>query len=138
MRILKCACCGEDVTMPSFKDGKPYGYTCFARLFGKGSKPEVYAPVEITKVIRRWADLKDSMSPEGWEMKKDHFTVNYVHRFMTVKSKPMVSQSEFAIQDETGGFWIPKDELKKALFNCRAKLGISAETARAEFKAIGI
>ena len=24
MRILKCACCGEDVTMPSFKDGKPY------------------------------------------------------------------------------------------------------------------
>jgi hypothetical protein len=64
MRILKCACCGEDVTMPSFKDGKPYGYTCFARLFGKGSKPEVYA--------------------------------------------------------------------------CRAKLGISAETARAEFKAIGI
>jgi hypothetical protein len=124
--------------MPSFKDGQPYGYTCFARLFGKGKKPVVYAPVEVKQVLRRWADLKDNMSPEGWEMKKDHFTVNYVHRFMTVQSKPLVAQSEFAIQDTTGQFWIPKDELKKALLGCRVKLGISSDVARAEFKAIGV
>lgn len=134
MRILKCACCGEDVTMPSFKDRKPYGYTCFARLFGKGTKPVVYTPVEVKQVIRRWADLKDSMSPEGWEMKKDHFTIYYVHRFKTVKSRPMGGCSDFAIQDETGNFWIPKDELKSALMKSRAKLGLSGDDVRNEMK----
>lgn len=136
MRTLHCSCCGEEITAPSFKDKKPYGYTCFARLFGKGKKPVVYAPVEVKQLIRRWADLKDSMSPEGWELKKDHFTVNYVHRFQTVKSKPMSGQSEFAIQDENGGFWIPKEELKKSLFKNRSKLGLSNETIRNEVKAL--
>jgi len=122
--------------MPSFKDRKPYGYTCFARLFGKGTKPVVYTAVEVTQVTRRWADLKDSMSPEGYELKKDHFTINYVHRFQTVKSKRMGGCSEFAIQDETGGFWIPKDELKSALSKSRVKLGLSSDVIRNEMKAI--
>lgn len=134
MRTLHCSCCGEEITMPSFKDGKPYGYTCFARLFGKGKKPVVYTPVEVKQVIRRWADLKDSMSPEGWELKKDHFTVNYVHRFKTVTSKPMGGCSEFAIQDDAGGFWIPKDELKKTLFKSKVKLGLTTETIQNEIK----
>ena len=136
MRVLHCSCCGEEVTQPSFKDRKPYGYTCFARLFGKGVKPIVYTAVEVTQVTRRWADLKDNMSPEGYELKKDNFTVNYVHRFRTVKSKPMGGCSEFAIQDETGGFWIPKDELKSALSKSRVKLGLSSDVIRNEIKAI--
>lgn len=136
MRVLHCACCGSEVTMPSFKDRKPYGYTCFARLFGKSKKPIVYVEVEMKHILRKWADLKDSLSPEGWEMKKDHYTIRYLHRFIAIKSKPLFAQSEFAIQDETGGFWIPKDELKWALTACRVKLGISSEEIKSELKAV--
>ena len=136
MQTLKCTCCGEDVTMPSFKDRKPYGYTCFARLFGKGTQPVVYTAVEMVRVTRRWADLKDSLSPEGYELKKDQNTINYVYRFKTVKAKSIGGCSEFAIQDEKGGFWIPKNELKSTLSKNRIKLGLSSEVIRNEMKAI--
>lgn len=136
MRIVKCTCCGEDVTMPSFKDRKPYGYTCYARLFGKSKKPIVYVGVEVKQILRKWADLKDNLSPEGWEMKKDQFTITYIYRFSTVKAKPLMTQSEFAIQDEDGKFWIPKNELKDVLSKNHSKLGLSSEELKAELKAI--
>jgi hypothetical protein len=122
--------------MPSFKDRKPYGYTCFARLFGKGTKPVVYTAVEMVSITRCWADLKANLSPEGYAMKKDHFTINYIHRFKTVKSKPMGGCSEFAIQDETGGFWIPKNELKEAFSKSRIKLGLTNDIIRNEIKVL--
>ena len=134
MRILKCSCCGEDVTMPSFMDRKPYGYTCFARLFG-GVKPVIYTAAEVSSVTRVWGDLKSNLSPEGWELKKDHFTIVYIHRFQTVKSPPMVAMSENAIQAADGSFWIPKDDLKKALCSSAKKQGLTNPIIKNELKA---
>ena len=32
MAILKCFCCGADVTMPQFFNGEVYGYTCILKV----------------------------------------------------------------------------------------------------------
>lgn len=32
MSILKCFCCGADVTMPQFFNGNAYGYTCILKV----------------------------------------------------------------------------------------------------------
>lgn len=121
MRILKCSCCGSDVTMPSFKDGKPYGFSCFKRLFGKSSKPAVYVPVEVTKVIRSWFDMKDFMEPSAWEAKKDQFTVYYLV-LPTLTKRKVVSGSEFAIKDEEGNFWVTKNEVKAEFLKSKINL----------------
>lgn len=31
-KIVQCTCCGSDVTMPQFFNGKPYGYTCILKV----------------------------------------------------------------------------------------------------------
>lgn len=31
-KLVQCTCCGSDVTMPQFFEGKPYGYTCIKKV----------------------------------------------------------------------------------------------------------
>ena len=33
-----CSLCGEELTAPKFHNGKPYGYSCFAKITGKKSR----------------------------------------------------------------------------------------------------
>lgn len=51
MANLTCTCCGSDISAPKFKDGKPYGWACFGKLFGdKGAKPKKFIPVDVAKI----------------------------------------------------------------------------------------
>ena len=131
--MLTCTCCGAEVTSPSFYANKPYGYSCFAKLFGK-SKRVVYVEVELHKVLHCWADFKETLTEEGWQQKKDHYTIKYVYRFKTVKSKPIILTSEFAIKDVNGKFWVPLNHLKKDLIKNLPKLNLNVDIIKDEIK----
>lgn len=125
MRILKCACCGEDVTMPKWNNRKPYGYTCFAKLFGGKTKAEQYVPVEgFVKVIRRWDDHLGSMSPEGAKLFSGKAQILFSHP--AVPAKKLVGATDHAIQYDDG-WYIPKSDMKGLLMQAYKKHLITSD-----------
>lgn len=124
MRILKCSCCGEDVTMPKWHDRQPYGYTCFARLFGK-SKSVQYIPVEgWVRVIRRWDEHLASMSPEGVEQFSGKAMINFSHP--AVPAHKMVGVTDHAIQYDDV-WYVLKSDMKALLQQAYKKRLITSE-----------
>lgn len=131
MRTLKCSCCGEDVTMPKWNDRKPYGYTCFARLFGK-TKAEQYVPVEgWVRVIRRWDDHLANMSPEGVQQLAGKAMINFSHPSVPVKK--LIGASDHAIQYDDG-WYIPKGDMTAFLKLARKKFLITSEELQSFIK----
>lgn len=124
MRILKCSCCGEDVTMPKWHDRKPYGYTCFARLFGK-ARAEQYVPVDgWVRVIRFWDNHLATMSPEGALQLAGKAMINFAHPSVPVRK--LVGVTDHAIQH--GDVWyVPKSDMKALLMQARKKNLITRE-----------
>lgn len=109
MRTLHCSCCGEEVTMPKWNQGKPYGYTCFAKLFGK-KKASRYVAVEgWVRVIRRWDDHLATMSPEGVETLSGKAMINFSHPAIPVKK--IVGVTDHAIQYDST-WYVPEDSVK--------------------------
>lgn len=122
MRTLKCSCCGEDVTMPKWNDRKPYGYTCFARLFGK-SKASRYVPAEgWVRIIRRWDDHMANMSPEGKVTFAGKAMINFSHPEIPVKK--VVGVTDHGIQHEDGTWWVPDDAMKALISTAKKKFNI--------------
>lgn len=132
MRTLKCSCCGEDVTMPKWNNRKPYGYTCFARLFGK-AKSERYVPVEgWTRVIRRWDDVLNTLSPEGVETFSGKAMINFSHPAISIKK--LIGATDHAIEHD-GVWWVPEADVKAFLRLARKKFIISNEELATLLKA---
>ena len=122
MRILKCSCCGEDVTMPKWNNRMPYGYTCFARLFGK-AKSERYVSVEgWTRVIRRWDDVLNTLSPEGVTTFSGKAVINFSHPAISIKK--LIGTTDHAIEHE-GVWWVPEADVKR-FFGLPVKSSLSA------------
>jgi hypothetical protein len=41
MKVIQCACCGADVTMPQFYNGLAYGYTCIKKVAPKQKQTKI-------------------------------------------------------------------------------------------------
>ncbi len=56
--MLRCSCCGEEITAPKWNNNRPYGWKCFEKLFsGKVEKNTTsYKEVQLVKIIRKWID----------------------------------------------------------------------------------
>jgi hypothetical protein len=94
--------------MPKWNARKPYGYTCFARLFGK-AKAEQYVPVEgWVRVIRFWDNHLDNMSPEGIKSLSGKAMINFSHP----AAKKLVGVTDHAIQYDDG-WYVPKSDMKR-------------------------
>lgn len=135
MRTLHCSCCGEEVTMPQWNAGQPYGYTCFARLFGK-NKASRYVPVEgWVRIIRRWDDHLANMSPEGIKDLSGKAMINFSHP--AISPKKLIGATDHAIQDSNGSWWIPEADMTALLKQARKKFIISTEELANLLKGVG-
>lgn len=124
MHILHCSCCGEEVTMPKWNDGKPYGYTCFARLFGK-TKSSRYVPVKgYVKIIRKWDDHLDNMSPEGVKEMSGKYMISFSHPAIPTKKLMGVTDYGICYNDV---WYVPDNAMKNFIKRAREKFIITLE-----------
>ena len=50
--MVLCTCCQSELTAPTIIDGRPYGYTCAAKISGgKQARKRKFVPCTILKTI---------------------------------------------------------------------------------------
>ncbi len=68
---VRCTCCNSDLTAPTIINGKPYGYTCAAKIEGgKDARKFKYVPVKLVKTVG-WSVILETEDGERIKKIKD-------------------------------------------------------------------
>jgi hypothetical protein len=95
-KLVQCTCCGSDVTMPQFFEGKPYGYTCIKKVAPAHKRTKVeYVVCESFSVIQEGGRFFFKGKVEGFQTFRTHgYSAEKMYGVVIVDGVAMIMKSE--------------------------------------------